>query len=430
MNATHRLNLLLSDILHPDSLSSNHERSSVSSRQTVPSLTFAEHDYHPSSILPSNTAPPPPPPLIPRRNSSTIKHHRQRHPVHSSSMEKQSMTLPPLLNSSTLDDLFRALTLECEQYLAASTTSYQNKTYGPMIVSSTSTPPATAVDSNDDDYENLHATYPIRPVNGLSLLKTSIEVTSPEKSQIVSSRISSSVLVPSSRTFPLLSTTSTNPSHICHSTDDDHSVEMSSSSTTRRRRRRCTRKQANISSGIRSSSSDDERTDTLNGTVIEKKSTVSKRSASSIDHRQSRIKSTYDNTMSPISPTSSGSSQKSLIKHSRRRDISLQHAHTPLTSRHDLSHLPRFPANLYSPLSVLLTSTHTNSDFLDRSHHQRQSRLELVNRQPLTLLDRMHQQFYRPSSTHHHHHLHAHKQKKNNSSNNIPTHRIPSYPVY
>ena len=67
---------------------------------------------------------------------------------------KRSTTNQPLLNSSTLDDLFRALTLECEQYLAA-TTSYQNKTYGQMIVQP-SINIQTTVESNDEDYENLH----------------------------------------------------------------------------------------------------------------------------------------------------------------------------------------------------------------------------------------------------------------------------------
>jgi hypothetical protein len=420
MNATNRLNLLLSDILHHEP-ASNKDVNQGSLTQTIPSLTFAEHDYHPSSILPSVTATSPPSsivPLLPRRNSSSVKHHRQRHYIHHSDKQKQQQPPQPLLNSSTLDDLFRALTLECEQYLAASSaSSYQNKTYGQLLLQPTATI-QTNIDSNDDDYENLHSSKLPVP-NGIPSLKTSIEVISPEKRQVVSisvsSKIASSPIVPSSRTYPLLSTSfTTTPmvtSMLCHSSEDD-SIDMSSSSANRKRRRR-PRKQQMVSSITRSSSSSDERTDSMNKSINEKKSTISKRSCST-DHRQQRIKSVYDNH--PLSL----SSQKFSTRRIRRRDISLQQ-HLPISNERDEYISPRFPENLCSPLSVLLTSTRTTNDFVDRSQQQqRRSRLEFDNNQPLTLLDRMHHQFYRPSPTRH----------NNNNNNNIPTHRIPSYPVY
>jgi hypothetical protein len=235
---------------------------------------------------------------------------------------------------------------------------------------------------------------------------------SPEKRQVVSinvsSKLTSSPIVSSSQTYPLLSTscaTTTNvPAIICHSSEED-SIDISSSSTNRKRRRRCIRKQQILSSSIQTNSSSDERTETIN----EKKSTNSKRSCST-DHRQQRIKSIYDNH--PISL----SSKKCPSRRPRRRDISLQQ-HLPISRKSYENNSSHFQENLCSPLSVLLTSTRSTKDFVDHSQ-QRRSRLELVNHQPLTLLDRMHQQFYRTSPTRH------------NNNNNIPTHRIPSYLVY
>ncbi|CAF3175455.1 unnamed protein product [Rotaria socialis] len=415
MNTKHQLNLLLSDILKSESTSTN-EFHQVSSTQAIPSLTFAEHDYHPSTIVtqpPSSIVP-----LPPRRNSSSLKHRRQRHCTYESDLQQQQ----PLLNSSTLDDLFRALTLECEQYLAASSTSsYPNKIYDKLIVQP-STSIQKNVDSNDDDYENLHASnFPLS--NGISSLKTSIEVMSPEKRQVVSisvsSKISSSPIVSSSKTYPSLSTSCTTTSNIpppppatnYYSSEDD-SVDVSSSSTTRKRRRRI-RKHQIISSTTRSSSSSDEPTEITNGFVYEKKLNGAKRSYST-DYRQQRIKSIYDNQ--PITL----SAQKCSTRRVRRRDISLQQ-HPPFPTKYeDIS--THFSENICSPLSVLLTSTRTTSDFLDRSQQQRRSRLELVRPQPLTLLDRLHNQFYRASPTH--------NNNNNNNNNSIPTHRIPSYPVY
>jgi len=397
MNATNRLNLLLSDILQNEPSSTNKiYHGSINPTSSL--LTFAGQDYHPSITAIA--------PLPTRRNASARKHHRQRQYIHQSDNPNQQQT-QPLLNSSTLDDLFRAFTLECEQYLSASSKpSYQNKTYDQLIVQP-STTIQTNIDSNDDDYENLHPKkYPLP--NGLSSLRTSIEVMSPEKRQIVSinvsSKKSSSPTVPSSQTYPLLSTSCTIPSivssNICHSSEED-SVDVSSSSTNRKRRRRI-RKQQMIPS---KSSSDDERIETINGLTNEKKSTISKRSCST-DYRQQRIRSIYDNHPISISSQKNPSSRRT-----RRRDVSLQQ-HVPSSTKYNQDTTSGFQNNLCSPLSVLLTST---SDFIDRSQ-QRRSRLELVNHQPLTLLDRMHQQFYRTSPTNH--------------NNNIPTQRIPSYPVY
>jgi len=415
MNPTNRLKLLLSDILHnePSSITGICQGSST---QTSPLLTFAEHDYHPSSRLPSITAIPLSSsivPLPPHRKSSSVKHHRQRHHIHQSDMQKQQQQqTQPLLNSSTLDDLFRALTLECEQYLAASSTSScPTKTFSELPVPPSSTTIQTNIDSNDDDYENLHPPK-VSVSNGLSSLKTSIQVMSPEKRQVVSinvsSKLTSSPIVSSSQTYPLLSTscaTTTNvPPIICHSSEED-SIDVSSSSTNRKRRRRCIRKQQILSSSIQTNSSSDERTETIN----EKKSTNSKRSCST-DHRQQRIKSIYDNQ--PISLSSQKVSTRRLP---RRRDISLQQ-NLPISTKYYEDISSRYADNLHSPLSVLLTS----SDFVDGSQQQsRRSRLELGNHQPLTLLDRMHHQFYQASPT-----------RYNTNNSDIPAHRIPSYPVY
>jgi hypothetical protein len=401
MTTTNRLNLLLSDILQTEPSSTN-KIYHGSLNPTSSLLTFAGEDYRPSVTAIAS--------LSPRHNTSSLKHHRQRPYIHQSDNLNEQQT-QPLLNSSTLDDLFRALTLECEQYLSASSTStYQNKTYGQLIVQPSTPIQTTNIDSNDDDYENLHGkNFPLS--NGLSSLKTSIEVMRPEKRQIVAINVSSknspSPIVSSSRTYPLLSASYTTPSmvssNICHSSEED-SIDVSSSNTNRKRRRR-TRKQQILPSIIRSSSSDDERSETIN----EKKSTISKRSCST-DHRQQRIRSIYDNH-----PISVLSQKNPPSRRTRRRDVSLQQ-HVPSSTKYYGDTPLRWQKNLYSPLSVLLTSKRSTSDFVDPSQ-QRRSRLELVNHQPISLLDRMHQQFYRTSPTNHH-------------NNNIPTQRIPSYPVY
>lgn len=419
MNTKTQLNLLLSDILKTDYSPSNgfHRESSS---HPLSSLTFSEHDYHPSSILPTTTigtssssslAPQPP-----RRNSSLLKHRRQRSHIHDSGLQEQEQQ--PLLNSSTLDDLFRALTLECEQYLAASSTaSYTNGNYNPLM-SQSSTITQKNVDSNDEDYENLHTTkLPLS--NSITPLKTSIQVVSPAKRQVVSisvsSKINSSPTVSSSKTYPSLSTSCAATSQITtvhpYSSEDD-SVDLSSSSTIRRRRRRV-RKHPIVSSTTRSSSSSDEGPETTNGSFYEKKSNISKRSYST-DHRQQRIKSIYDNQPASLPP------QKLSTRRIRRRDVSLQQP-LPFPTEYRENILTKPKDNLCSPLSVLLTSSQTTSDFIDRSQQQqRRSRLELVNPKPLTLLDRLHNQFYRASPTH----------SNNHNNNNIPSHRIPSYPVY
>jgi hypothetical protein len=446
MSTVDRLNRLLSDILDNDSLSTN------VSHTKVPSLTFAEHDYHPSSLLPSTTG------RVHRRNSASFQQS-----IYSSSKDKQSIVSPPLLNSSTLDDLFRALTLECEQYLAASASSDRNRMQSSMTMPSSSTSSLnirTALDSNDDDYENLTQLISSPSTTGVPLLKTSIEVTSPEKKRIVSSRISSSALVvPTSRTFPLLSavdsfsttrtmtsvaTPSIIPFHRCHSTDDDNNL-ADSLNTVRRRRRRCTRKQAHVAANKQSnSSSSDEHTEKCQRLHMERKSHVFKRSASSAaDYRHNRLQFCHENSIvvassspssssssssssSPSSSSSSGSSisaavatvaQQASVKYLRRRDISLQHVQVPtMTHPNSANHSRRFPVDLYSPLSVLLTSTRVNSDFLDRSNQQRRSRLKVVNQRALPLLDHMHRPASIPST--------------NKQTTNIPTHGMPSYSVY
>ncbi|UJR30528.1 hypothetical protein I4U23_018057 [Adineta vaga] len=424
MNPINRLNLLLSDILQNESTTTTTTMTGTSqgsTTQTCPLMTFTEHDYHSSSISPSITAVPPIAPLSPRRNSSSLKHHRQRHHIHQSDTQSQQQQTQPLLNSSTLDDLFRALTLECEQYLTSSSTStrsndiYKNSYIQPSPIIQTN------IDSNDEDYENLHSSN-LLSSNGHSFLKTSIEVMSPEQRKIVSinvsSKLSPSSLVTSSRTYPLLSTscltTSNVPSIVCHSSEDD-SLNLSSSSTLRKHRRRRTRRHQIISPIVQSSSSSDERTEILN----EKKPTMSKRSCST-DHRQQRIKSIYDNQ--PISLSTQKNSTRRPI---RRRDVSLQQ-NLSNSTRYSNDITPRFKENLCSPLSVLLTSNRLTSDFVHGSQQSqsRQSRLQLINNhQPLTLLDRMHHQFYHPSSTRFDHNNH-------NTHSTIPTHRIPSYPVH
>ncbi|CAF0892750.1 unnamed protein product [Adineta ricciae] len=427
MNPINRINLLLSDILQNESTTTTATAAAAaagscqgSATQARPLIAFSEHDYHSSSTSPSVTAVPSIAPLQTRRNPSLLKHHRQRQRILQSDMQRQQQQPPqaqPLLNSSTLDDLFRALTLECEQYLTSSSISTHDSRNKSLIPSSTIT--QTNFDSNDDDYENLHLPNRVSS-NGHSSLKTSIEVISPEQRQIVSVNVSSklcpSSLVTSSLTYPLLSTscitTSHAPTTFCQSSDDD-SLDLSSSSTIRKHRRRRTRRQQIITPIVQSSSSSDERTEVCH----EKKATISKRSCST-DHRQQRIKSIYDNQ-----PTLIPSENISTRRPIRRRDISLQQNST----RQSNGIASRYTENLCSPLSVLLTSNRTTSDFVDRIQQQsqtRQSRLQFINHhQPLTLLDRMHHQFYHPSPTRFTH-------NNPNTYHNIPTHRIPSYPVY
>jgi hypothetical protein len=314
-------------------------------------------------------------------------HHRRRHHHHHQieQTDKQKQ-YQPLLNSSTLDDLFRALTLECEQYLAAAS-SYQNKTYDQLsnVQPSSMTQQAKAVESNDEDYENLHP--PVKPITATySPLKTSIQVISPIKRHVVSITVSSKVTSPT-KTSCSMATIKSNPRH----SSEEEPTKKSSSSTSRKHRRRRTRKQylSSTTPTTRSSSSSTERKEPIPD---------KKRSCSTDPHRNMLI-----------SP-----SQKSPIKRPRRRDISLQH---------NLSNSRRFHEEYSSPLSVLLTSTKPTSDFLDNSHQRqsRRSRLESVNHKSSTLLDRMHQRFYRPSST---------QNNTNKNNNTILTHRISPYPVY
>lgn len=395
MTATNRLNLLLSEILQSESSSSSSSSSNnpiPHSSSTKPStlLAFAEHDYS----LPSITAAVS---VTPHRLKSSLNNHNRQHAESvDQSNNETSFKKRPLLNSSTLDNLFHALTLECEQYLAdSSTASYQNKIYGEFLA-----PPKTMpihIDSNDDDYENLHTTNSSQ-TSDVSKLKTSIEVTSPKSRQIVSVNVSSS------QTYPLLSTSILSSTNCC-SSEDDNSMNISSSNTMNHKRqhqhrRRRARKQQSIVSTNRSSSSDDERTNT-----IDKKTSISKRSYST-DYRQQRIRSIYDNQ--PASTVT----HKIPPRRIRRRDISLQQQSFSHASKYKGDLSLSLHENLSSPLSVLLTST---SDFVNRSQ-QRRSRSEYSHQQPISLLDRMHQQFYRTSPMH--------------QQNNIPTHRLPSYPVY
>lgn len=411
MTTTNHLNLLLSDILQ-STPGSTKEMFRGSFNPTSSLLTFANEESYPSI-----TATSPLPPA--RRSVSLLKHRRQRQYTPHSDKSNQQVTtttsnnttaVQPLLNSSTLDDLFRALTLECEQYLSAP--SYQNKIYDSLTLEPSKIL-SSNMDSNDDDYENLNPSrFPL--LNGLSPLKTRIEVVSPEKRQVVSISVSSkkspSPIVSSSRTFPLLSTTYTStttipPSNLCRSSEDD-SIDISLSSTTQRRRRRRIRKQQIISSIPRSSSSEDERSEAINGSIHEKKSHFSKRSAST-DPRQRRIQSIYDNHTLIVPAQKYHSSRRT----TGRRDISLQKQPTSILTKpyEDIS--SHFHGKSRSPLSVLLTSTRSTSDFVD---HPRDN--QSVDSRPLSLLDRMHQRIYQTSPTGH--------------RNNIPTHRIPSYPVY
>ena len=413
MNATNRLALLINDPSNINNKIMNHE----TSIQPKSQLTFPIQDSsHPSSILPSINAVTAP--LVPRRDTSSLKHHRRRHQIDHTPKEQQQQqqTYQPLLNSSTLDDLFRALTLECEQYLAAAS-SFQNKTYGQMLAKPSAKIQAT-VESNDEDYENLYSiqtSIPPKPiVKTPSPLKTSIQVMSPLKRHVVSITVSSKVTSPMkspsivTKPIPTTITTVAIPTIVNRHSSEDDSINTSSSSTTRKHRRRRTRRQFPSSTGTRSSSSSNER----KKSKTDRKSLVSKRSCST-DPRYQRVKTSYDNNF--LSPTCS--SQQQTIRRPVRRDISLQHPRSNSRSIQE---------TYSSPLSVLLTSNKQTSDFLDNnnhnSHQQRQSRrsrLESLNHKSSTLLDRMQQQFYRPSPT-----------RNSNNRNNIITHRIPSYPVY
>ena len=404
MNTINRLNFLLSDILINEPSTSSNEMSQDTPLESSTKQTVSQCDPYPSPLLSSSNVTKVP--LLPRRNSSLTKHCRQRHRIDQSNNQKQDQ---PLLNSSTLDDLFRALTLECERYIAsaavATTSSYQNKDCDKTIVSSP-TKIQTAIESNDDDYENLHTSTFSQPItNFCAPLKTSIEVISPIKRHIVSITITSKISSPQSispekpscNTAALVITPT-----ICHSSEDD-SVKMSSSSTNRKRRRRA-RKQILSSSITRSSSSSNERKEIINN---DKRPTISKRSYST-DPLYQRNRNLYHNDFISYS-----SSQKQRTKRPYRRDVSLQHSFL----------IPECNQKNHSlPLTVLLTSTKGTSDFLDNSHRQQQqrrSRRESVYHKTSALPNRMHQNLYCPLPT-----------RNNHAKNKIPTHHIPSYPVY
>ncbi|CAM4775783.1 unnamed protein product [Rotaria magnacalcarata] len=421
MNAINRLDVLLSDIVKSEPPTSINGINQETSIQPLSKLTFSQCDPYPSSVLPSGMVTTVP--LPPRRNSSSLKHHHQRrrqhHHIDQADKEQQHQ---PLLNSSTLDDLFRALTLECEQYLA-DTSSQQNKKSNQMTVQPSSKI-QVSVESKDDGYENLHSSKSSQvKTNNVSPLKTSIAVLSPIKRHVVSITITSKVSSPQliSPVKPLCTTTAfvsvaptplppppppptlTSPPRNCQSSDDN-AINISSSSTNRKRRRR-PRKQVPSAATMRSSSSSNERKEM----ITDKKPIVSKRSCST-DPRYQGNRNSHDNDF--IS-----SSQKQRARRPHRRDISLQHS---------FPNSERYSENHSSPLSVLLTSTKLTSDFLNNSHQpqQRRSRLESVNQKSSTLIDRLHQQFYRPTT------ILNNNNNNNNKNNSIPAHRMPSYPVY
>ncbi|CAF1593212.1 unnamed protein product [Rotaria magnacalcarata] len=421
MNAINRLDVLLSDIVKSEPPTSINGINQETSIQPLSKLTFSQCDPYPSSVLPSGMVTTVP--LPPRRNSSSLKHHHQRrrqhHHIDQADKEQQHQ---PLLNSSTLDDLFRALTLECEQYLA-DTSSQQNKKSNQMTVQPSSKI-QVSVESRDDGYENLHSSKSSQvKTNNVSPLKTSIAVLSPIKRHVVSITITSKVSSPQliSPVKPLCTTTAfvsvaptplppppppptlTSPPRNCQSSDDN-AINISSSSTNRKRRRR-PRKQVPSAATMRSSSSSNERKEM----ITDKKPIVSKRSCST-DPRYQGNRNSHDNDF--IS-----SSQKQRARRPHRRDISLQHS---------FPNSERYSENHSSPLSVLLTSTKLTSDFLNNSHQpqQRRSRLESVNQKSSTLIDRLHQQFYRPTT------ILNNNNNNNNKNNSIPAHRMPSYPVY
>ena len=372
--------------------SRHHEREATqgTSLQPLSALTFAtERDYFPTLLVSKAV------PLPPRRDASSLKHHRRRPPA------DQSPPVQPLLNSSTLDDLFRALTLECEQYLAA--TSISTKKSKDSIISQSSSSRQTAVESNDDDYENLHKQTSQPRMNGASTLKTSIEVISPIKRHVVSISVSSKVSKPVRVPSPVITApTPVVETRVSRSSEEEPTHPSSSSTTNNnRRRRRRTRKRMISSTTTRSSSSSKERAES----IAEKKPLMSKRSCST-DHRRHRSRDLHEHP--------SFSSPKTTPRRVPRRDVSLQHSFSTRSAvRPEHS----------SPLSVLLTASSNNSkstsDFLDACEHRpRRSRFESVMQKPLSLLDRMHQQFYRLSPT------------RTPKSTNIPTHRVSSYRVH
>ena len=406
MNATKRLDMLLSDLVHHERSPLVNGTSQDKSIEPLSTLTFAENDFYPNRSIPSSILSPMAP-LLPRRDPASLKLHRRHVP--------NNLQSQPLLNSSTLDDLFRALTLECEQYLAASASpksQFQTMLVKSIQVDSTNNK-QRGVESNDEDYENLQPNKPQFTV--VSPLKTSIEVISPIKRHVVSisvsSKMSTPMLVSSSISYSTNQANQTNGISMIESapprsSEDDQSKSVTNSSNPRRRRRR-TRKRMISSTTTRSSSSSTERKET----GIEKKVTVTKRSFST-DYRHQRLKDLHDN------PSSSLSTKKAITttgtRRMQRRDVSLQN---PSLNR-STCHQDRF-----SPLSVMLTSSSkSTSDFLDQTptpqFKQRRSRLESVIPKPLSLLDRMHQQFYRSSST------------QNQKTNNIPIHRMSSYLVH
>ena len=190
-----------------------------------------------------------------------------------------------------MDDLFRALTLECEQYLAA-TSSYPNKTCDQMIVQPSSNSQA-AVESNDEDYENLHPVQaPLVPITHTPL-KTSIQVISPIKRHVVSITVSSKITSPICVPNAIKSI----PSPTIHHSSEDDTMKRSSSGTNRRHRRRRTRRQylSSTTPTTRSSSSSNERKEI----TVDKKPTVSKRSCST-DPRYQHPKNSLENSFLSI----------------------------------------------------------------------------------------------------------------------------------
>ena len=405
MNAARRLDLLLANMRAADERSptSRNGISPTTSEQPLCAMTFAERDSHPTSVAPSAMVTSAP--LPPRRDSSSLKHHRRRYPIDSSDKQKQ-----PLLNSSTLDDLFRALTLECEQYLAA-TSSYRSQAHGSSIAQSTSTTKTTA-ESNDDDYENLQTLrVPQGKIQAGSPLRTSIEVISPIKRHVVSisvsSRVSAPPVIASVKTSspvhvpPALTTSMILPT-VCHSSDEDV-MTLSSSSTNRKRRRRTRKRMVSSTTTRSSSSSSTERPEV----ALEKKPALSKRSCST-DHR-------HRHATDLLEPNSSSSLHRQATRRPRRRDGSLQHS---------LPNASHSRPNASAPLSIILspstTTSKSTSDFIDLSNprQQRRSRLESLVHKPSALRDRMYEQFYRTAPP------------TRNQTNGIPTHRIPPYRVY
>lgn len=416
MNATRRLNSLLSDLLQSDSPSTiNTNLNFPMSKSDVPSLKFDEYYSKPrtnrsASNNRQQTAPS-------RRNSFGFNHDH----VHLSNDDNKSDVLPPLLNSSTLDDLFRALTLECEQYLATANRFISNakQVDDPLPI------PSLRIEkprrnSNNEDYENLQRPISNTANNIGKTLKTHIEVIRPEKKQIVSTKISSSSVVPASQTFPLLmSSVSTRgkrnvPSYVCRSSDDDSldvsSTYVNNNNNRRRRRRRFTRRSNPTVSINHSSSSENEFDQTTTETSKERKISLPKRSASNIDHQRTSRTKLMSNKTRPVLSSSTTSAATTtfnyLNKFPRRRDVSLPQ--TTESATNEALHRNRFspfPAEIYSPISVLLNSSRRNSDFIDQNCQE-----NMFERSKMRS-----QQRYNENKQNDHH---------------IPTHRIAPFPVY